>query len=190
MSVAEPAQPVFELSAVEGSGRRGNITDTQAFLDECPPGSVLVGVKAEVSQGIVSRLQGFCGVPTIDSTDPSVVSIVSSDTLEARGCVDGTAVTRACPASSAVVGFEGRSGLLLDQLRLRCAPLLLQDDNVSLGSPQELAPIGASGGSLFQRADCPDGAVATGTNTSVDTFVSGFGLPCASVSLTWKVPTP
>jgi hypothetical protein len=181
----DPAEPSFVYSAVDATPLRGN-ANTETFVDECPPDSLLVGVNAEVSQGIVSRLQGLCGVPTIASAEPGTVSITPGETLQQQGCVPGSEVTRRCPAGSAVVGFEGRSGLLLDQLRLRCAPLLVANGVLSIGTPQALAPIGEAGGSPFQRADCADGALATGTHITVDGFVAGFGMPCATVSLEWR----
>ncbi|HVY32040.1 MAG TPA: hypothetical protein VHB79_36140 [Polyangiaceae bacterium] len=173
---------------MNATAQRGNSTSTPSVLDECPPGSVLVGVNAEVNQGIVARLQGVCGVPTIRTNQPGGVFIEAGETLPLEGNVDGTPVTRSCPDGAVIVGFEGRSGQLLDQLRLHCARLLVADGTIVFGTLQPLEPIGESGGMPFQRAACPEGALATGTNASVDEWISSFGMPCASVTLEWQPP--
>lgn len=177
---------MLEYATVEDTVQRGPFTtDSSMVRDACPSGSVLIGLNAQLDQGVVGQLQGVCGVPTLGPM-PGQLTIEPGRSLLWEGDAAGELVTRSCPSGSAVVAFQGRSGALLDQLQLDCAPLLLSGDALVMGEPVAIEPIGNLGGSPFERAACADSAVAAGIRVSVDHWIVGVGLTCARVSLSWQ----
>jgi hypothetical protein len=174
---------VLEYGAAEDTAQRGPFTtDSKLVRQACPNGSVLIGLNAQLDQGAVGQLQGVCGVPTLGPA-PGQLTIEPGQTLHWEGDTGGELVTRSCPSGSTVVGFQGYSGALVDQLQLYCAPLLLRGDALVLGQPLALEPIGEPGGGAFDRTDCAEAAVAAGIRVSVDYWIVGFGLTCAHVGL-------
>ena len=154
-------------------------------VDDCPLGQVLVGVDAIVGP-YVKRLAAVCGTPSVHGTPGAfVVAIGPGDTLPERGILDGTVATTRCPADEVVVGFEGRSGSLIDALALRCAPLMVAGDaaggfTVAPGAVTTQPPIGGSGGSMFPTADCAPGEIATGASIRHGDAIDAFGLRCSA----------
>jgi hypothetical protein len=112
------------------------------------------------------------------------VSVASGTTLPLRGLVGDTPWTATCGPDQMVVGFSGRSGLYLDLLELRCAPLLVSSGGVvSTGIISTLTSVGDQGGSAFPTADCPSGEIATISNLRTGDVVDAFGLSCSRPSL-------
>lgn len=181
--------PELGFSVAEDTTQRGPFTtDTPTHRDLCPTGSVLVGLNAQLDQEVVGQLQGVCGALQLSDVGALHVAIAPGATLELRGGASGMPVTRLCPQDNVVVGFEGRSGALFDELVLRCAPLLVAEHTIALGEPILLEPIGNPGGSAFELTECTGSAVAAGVQTSSDHWIVGFGLTCANVTLTWESP--
>jgi hypothetical protein len=111
------------------------------------------------------------------------ITIAPSATLPLRGGISSPLHALDCPANDVLMGFDGHAGALLDQLSVRCAPLLLAGKAVTIGTPTDIGPEGGAGGTPFPRTDCPAGMVAVGTNTALRNWVSGFGLICAPVGV-------
>lgn len=65
-----------------------------------------------------------------------------------------------CPVGHYVVGFRGRAGLWIDQIRIRCAPLL---DGGGVGPSKALADAGGSGGE-DQAEKCAAGHIVNEIN--------------------------
>jgi hypothetical protein len=154
--------------------------------DACPSRSVLIGFNTSASDQsgatVVSRLQAVCGVPTIVNGDGTVL-VSAGATLISRGDPSGPTTASVCPPNQVVVGFDGHSVALLDQLSLRCAPLSVVGQTVVVGPPTNLPAVGGDGGTPFARTDCAPGAVAVGSNIAVRPALSAFGLTCATVSV-------
>jgi hypothetical protein len=159
--------------------------EATSFQDGCPPGSVVIGVNAGSDDGsgffVVAQLQTKCGTPSV-ATDGKV-TIAPSATLPLRGGMTSPLHALDCPANDVVMGFDGRAGSLLDQLSVRCAPLVVSGTSVTIGTPTDIGPEGGTGGDPFPRTDCPAGTIAVGTNTATRNWIGGFGLICAPVGV-------
>jgi hypothetical protein len=179
--------PTLTVTNVTASAAQGyTAAEATEFGDACPSGQVVIGFQttsnAPSGPAVVDQLQTVCGVATISVADGSV-AITPGATLIVRGDVAGTAAASLCPADQVVVGFDGRAFALLDQLSVRCAPLPFANGAVAIGTPTNLAPVGGTGGDPFPRTDCGPGAIAVGANIYTRTYVSAFGLACATVGV-------
>ena len=95
-----------------------------------------------------------------------------------------------CPAGHAIVGFQGRSGLLIDQLEYFCAPVSLGTNTSGAlytyplvpGAPiVSTGPGGGSGGGAFGPYFCPGGYIATGYSGGIGDDLDSFSLSCEQV---------
>jgi hypothetical protein len=108
--------------------------------------------------------------------------------LPTRGTTGTVTFNQTCPDNQVVVGFQGRSSLVLDQVGFICAPLTISRVgtrySLALGSTTELTSAGGTGGTAFVEP-CPDGQIARGTNVTIygAGFVGAFGLICGMPSL-------
>ena len=152
------------------------------FEDACPNGSLVIGYEESTDSDEVAQLQTMCGTPSV-SADGSTMLVTPGATLILRGGITAPLVSSLCPANQVVVGFDGRAFALLDQLSVRCAPVTISGQTLSIGSITNLAPLGGNGGQPFARTDCGPGMVAVGTNVALRNWVSGFGLVCASLGV-------
>ena len=152
------------------------------FQDACPNGSLVIGYEESTDSNEVAQLQTMCGTPSV-SADGSTMLVTPGATLILRGGITAPLVSSLCPANQVVVGFDGRALALLDQLSVRCAPVTISGQTLSIGSITNLAPVGGNGGQPFPRTDCGPGMVAVGTNVALRNWVSGFGLVCASLGV-------
>jgi hypothetical protein len=160
-------------------------SEAAQFSDACPVGQVVIGFNttsnAASGPAVVDQIQTICGIAKVPTTG-GAATVTAGTTLIVRGDVAGTAVAATCPANQVVVGFDGRAFALLDQLSIRCAPVAVAaDGGVTIGTPTNLAPVGGTGGDPFPRTDCGPGAVAVGANIYTRSYVSAFGLACATV---------
>jgi cysteine-rich repeat protein len=158
---------------------RGNVTGGTLHEDACPPGQVMIGF-AGATGASFDQLQVVCGLPALAGDHQ--VTIGAGDTLPLRGINAGTPVSSSCAAGEFVVGFEGRAGALVDQLALRCAPLLVTPNGagylVSLGTVTTGAVVGGTGGDAFPATDCPTGQLALGASIRAGGSIDAFGLRC------------
>jgi hypothetical protein len=180
------APPMLTLGATQSTELQGySGAEATNLQDGCAPGAVVIGVNAGSDDGggldVVAQLQTKCGAPSV-GTDGKI-TIAPSATLPLRGGISSPLHALDCPANDVLMGFDGHAGALLDQLSVRCAPLLLAGKAVTIGTPTDIGPEGGAGGTPFPRTDCPAGMVAVGTNTALRNWVSGFGLICAPVGV-------
>jgi hypothetical protein len=179
------------LTGLTFTAQRGNTGGGGAYDDACPAGQVLIGAAGYLSSstGFHERIQAVCGVLFLAGTDPYVAAISAGNTLALRGLNGSSYWSRTCSQNEAVVGFDGRSGALIDQLTLRCAPLIVgkagNTYTLSVGAASSLAAAGGSGGSAFPRTDCPSGQVATMARIRAGDSIDAFGLGCSTPSLTF-----
>ena len=172
--------------------RRGSATGGTAYDDACPTGSALVGVSGDLRAGAsyLGRIRGICAPISITGSGlgPYTVTTGAQTDPPLRGLLGGGAsYVGVCPANSVVVGFDGRAGALVDQLELRCAPLVVSETAsafvVAPGTPTAIAPVGGTGGSPFPTTDCPAGEIATVARIRAGDSVDGFSLGCQAIDL-------
>jgi len=166
----------------------GNPAGGTASNDACPAGQALTGfagsLSAATTSGVNRQLTGHCGIVQITGT---TVTVKAGASLPTRGKAGTTSWTRDCPANQVIVGFSGRSGSLVDQLALRCAPLAvaaaITGSALTVGTATTLAAIGGTGGSAFTAVNCPSGEVATMARVRTGDNLDAFGLACSKGTL-------
>jgi hypothetical protein len=167
---------------------RGNAGGGTLGRDVCPADEMLVGLSGEVgSGGWIVKLQAVCGVPEIEGIGGGeyVVTFTTGSTLAMRGALSGTSFSRTCPADRVLVGFSGRSGLLIDQLTLQCAQIVYREDGSNAWSqevrdPVDLSSVGGNGGTAFDQTNCPTGQIARGATIRYGDSIDAFGMICAT----------
>jgi hypothetical protein len=175
---APRAPPAIVLVDGADTPLRGARSDQPATRSLCPDGAIVTGFDLATDQGLVARLQPRCGRPVVASD--GVVTVPAGEP-GAGGAVGEGAVAASCPLGQVVVGFEGRSGLLVDQLAFRCAPLAAT--GVDLARATTLTPVGGSGGSPMPRTECGTGMMANGAIVSQGNWIESFGLACVQLEL-------
>ncbi len=185
-SSAPPLPTGVVLGAPVATTQYGNLGGGTAYPDACPAGQAVVGYHGFLTSptGYHGQIQAICG--TLMLTGASV-QVALGDTLPLRGLLNNTEWTSACASHQVVVGFRGRSGALIDQLTIRCAPLVLsvQGDAyaIGLGATTDLAPVGGTGGTEFAQTDCTGAAIATVSDIRAGDGIDAFGMGCSAVTL-------
>jgi hypothetical protein len=165
-------------------------TGGTGFAESCPTGQVITGYDGatEPNFGALGSIRASCGTPRI-TAGTLAVTIVPAGTLTRRGSVTSPAWTRKCPANMMIIGYSGRSGVLVDQLSFVCAPLVISGApgsfSIGYGAQTTLAAIGDSGGSAFGPLICASGRVATGDSGRAGSFVDAFAMLCSRPQLTF-----
>jgi hypothetical protein len=75
----------------------------------------------------------------------------------------------ACPAGTVMTGFGGRTGAIIDQLFLQCAP----ESNPTQATAVQGPGVGGQGGQPTASRYCPDGSYVTAVNGAVGTLFLG-----------------
>jgi len=166
----------------------GNPAGGAASNDACPAGQALTGfagsLSATTTSGVNRQITGHCGIVKIAGT---TVTVNAGASLPVRGKAGTASWTRDCPANQVIVGFAGRSGILVDQLALRCAPLAVSaataGSSLTVGTATTLAAIGGTGGSAYAAVNCPSGEVATMARVRTGDNMDAFGLACSKGTL-------
>ncbi|MEE2785788.1 MAG: hypothetical protein VX589_00515 [Myxococcota bacterium] len=147
-------------------------------VDRCPPNEVLIGLRGELNaeSPFVQRIQGVCG--QVETNLESGFEISETTTTLVRGGAPGHAAFAMCPENQVVTGIRGRSGIVVNQLQVKCASIRQQDGFLRAEMAGYRAVIGGSGGDASPEINCPLGELATGINTRWDTSIFDFGLVC------------
>ena len=82
------------------------------------------------------------------------------------------------PDQHVVTGFSGRSGLLIDAVRLHCSKL---NTDGTLGSKSTTVPVGGTGGSAFPEKACAAG-MAVGLYGRAGNDLDFLALECSTLS--------
>ena len=109
------------------------------------------------------------------------VGIQMAAQLDARGGGLGPAVEALCPDNQVVTAYEGRAGLLLDQLVILCSRVRSVDGRLRPSPGLPLPSIGGNGGALFDRVFCPVNEVAVGHVVRAGDGIDAYGLLCNEV---------
>lgn len=179
--------PAPTLVRGANTGQYGNLTGGSPFEDACGPNEALIGIRVEVS-GFLNKLGGSCGALAVQSSGGLSIVVNAGTVLPLRGLAAGTAAQAMCPANQVVVGFSSRTGGLVDQLTLRCAPLTLTAGGagtwtVGRGPTTSPPPVGGAGGSAQPTDDCPAGQIGTVARIRAGNSVDAFGLGCSTVTV-------
>lgn len=163
----------------------------ELFEDACPAGQVLIGISGEYNEDdeYLGRISAHCGRVTLisDGAGGYDIAFAPGQELAGRGDGGGTPWTRECASGDVMIGFDGRAGVLIDRLFVRCADFTVSGELGSLvfttGAPYELALVGGNGGAPFPSRDCPTDEVATVTHIRAGLAIDAFGLGCAVPSV-------
>ncbi len=159
--------------------------------DLCPGNQVIIGFQGwltppEVGILLIGGIQALCGELTLGGPQHDQVVVAPGQLTPLRGLARDAYWTRMCPPDAIVVGFNGRSGIAVDQLTFQCAHWFVASTptgtTLSSELPTPLDPIGGTGGSSY-RDGCPLGQMARGTDVRSDQWVDAFGLICGAPSI-------
>lgn len=155
------------------------------YTDACPGGLVRgVRVVPEFSAyDWVAGLQVYCGARSLAGLS---ITIADSGALPYRKgdeAADPEAADLICPQDQVVVSAFGSAGDVLDNLGVRCAPLVLsptpQGYTVGAGSMTDLGPHGDGNATNFE--DPCDGAMS-GAYVNLGSWVNGYATLCSTIA--------
>lgn len=183
-----PAPTAITWGAVAFTAQHGYPTGGTAYPDACPDGEAVSGYRGTFhASGYLGQIQAICGTLTLSTLGAPAVAVGAGTTFPMRGRPGEGPWTAVCPARHVVIGFGGRSGGLIDQLIIRCAPIAISAPAdayvIALGTPVDLDPVGTEGGSAFDQTDCPAGSMAVVSNIRASDGVVAFGLGCSEPAL-------
>jgi hypothetical protein len=180
-----PPRLTYRVSlAAAGTTAQQGGTGGTAFSDGCPPGSVVFGYDAWVEpSGVIGGIRAACSTIEIVGpvASPAILlrDVASPLLTPVRGSSTGTLTSARCPLGL-VVGFAGRSAVLVDQLAFRCATPSASATAVTLGPITTLPPVGGSGGTPFPATDCPAGSFATRNVGRAFAALDAFAMGCST----------
>lgn len=172
----------FATGAVVTTASAGSTGGGVSFDDDCSTGAAMVGFEGVLgTDNYVTQVAVVCSALRVEGER---VRTGATTTLPRRGRNPGTAVSLRCPEDQLLVGFEGRAGGLIDQLRFACAPYTVvaaDGGRVAVRGTVTLTdPVGGSGGAPFARIACGDGA-AQGAAIRAGDGLDSFALRCAAI---------
>jgi len=174
---ANPNGPIVTLSGTAPTAYAGHTTSVGSALsnDVCPTGTVLTGLRGR--QRMPDQYNGplwpACRPIVLGGSPLALTTGAPTTEMTAHGdALAGDVLwTRDCPDNQVVVGLDGRSGAIVDQLIVDCAPLAVSAQppfTVTTGAVTQLAAVGIGGGSLFSPIACPAGQIGRGASTYYD----------------------
>lgn len=164
------------------------------FTDVCPAGQAPIGIEARISSGAYDQvLHGFatiCGLLSVTGTTVTISPGARLPSTGGRGswAVGSAPATRMCPPNHVVVGLSGSESGSINQIALRCAPLLITGDAASgfglgIGAVVAAPTLGTLAGAAFPAIDCPSGRVARGIYGIEGDVLEAVGLRCGLATL-------
>jgi len=165
----------------------GNTSGGSASSDACASDAAIVGFSGSLdSRGWHGRVQALCAKLVVTTSPPYRIVTGAVTAGPTRGRLGNSPWTRSCASDQVIVGYDGRSGALVDSLTFRCAPVTISGVPGAyvpvIGAVSNLAAIGGSGGSAFGVSDCANGQVATTVNIRAGDNIDAFGLGCSNVN--------
>jgi hypothetical protein len=164
-------------------------TGGTGYAEACPVGQVIVGYDGGLylPDGYIGEIRATCGTVKLVAATLAV-TISPGATLTLRGGTADATWSSHCPSNQMVVGFAGRSGLFVDQVALKCAPLIVSGTSgnysIAIGAVTTLPGVGGNGGTAFDQP-CPGGRVATADSGREGVVMDAFGLLCSRAQLTY-----
>ena len=191
-----PAMP-----RLSGRGGTDDPMDAVESSDVCPDGRVVMGLRGQTGTNegapnrYIAQVAVVCGTPrvVVEDADDISVTVEFFDVLPGRGlaALDMEPFDLVCDEDEVMVGFDGRSGLWLDQLEVLCAPLEVTPGmdgrpRLQLGAVRALRPVGGTEGTPFGGASLCTQGVATGfdiIHSSAFLYVWRLHMYCRSAAL-------
>jgi hypothetical protein len=184
---APGAPPTIVLSAAALTSKRGGDGGTP-YVDACPSSQMVVGYMGTYDPtAYVDSIQVVCGVALVTGGSTYQIIVSPGAILPSHGTTGGSSFTATCPNNQVVVGIYGHSGLYLDQVGFKCAPLTISQNGtfaISIETVTQLPVSGGPGGGAFGDT-CPTGRVAVGSDVGSGLFVDSIDLRCAVPMLVW-----
>ena len=170
--------------------RPADATGGNAFDDDCPAGQVLVGFQMDFTNetnGYPSGVRGRCAALDVSEAEPRLIALSEGTTLDRHGGGAAAApVERMCPQGQVVVGFEARTGIWVDALALRCAPVAWivgsEAEGLAPGGATALPWAGESDNAPSPPVDCLAPQVAIGVRGRSGGALDAFGLRCGLIT--------
>lgn len=170
--------PITETAAL------GNTAGGTSSVESCPAPQVLTGINVQTN-AYLRHVQGVCSKLVLGA-DGTLSTTPGTTLPDHGGAISGTAGSTSCPANQVMVGFTGRSGLLVDQLALRCAPVKATGTGpytATFGAITTATPAGGTGGAAGANVDCPAGQVASIVHMSNGDGVDSFRVQCRKLNV-------
>ncbi|MBK8938832.1 MAG: hypothetical protein IPM79_14700 [Polyangiaceae bacterium] len=187
--MSEPEAPedeppaLVELPMAGGSGG-------ELYVDPCAEGQALVGFGGYLdSRGWHGVMAAGCAELTLVQAEDGSYSVEVGEpiAMPLHGTNGSEPWISACPAGEVVVGFAGRSGALLDQLELACAPFIVvvteAGVEVGTGEPHFLLAVGGEGGEAFEPLLCEPGRVGMVSRMRAGESIDALGISCGSLAV-------
>jgi len=168
------------------------------FVNRCPAGAVVIGFYGTVddpadpeAKTYLRSAQALCAELTVSPSEPYTITVTPAGALAMHQIAAAKVQMAVCPADQVMTGFAGQSGLWMDSVDVRCAPLSISGvaPNFALvvGTPTKAGTIGGpSGGSPFDPLQCAPGDLAVGQiirTINAGTLLGAFGVECATASI-------
>lgn len=132
----------------------------------------------------VAGLQLFCGAPTLAGLTITIQDAGPGAPLNGWEADQGKALDLLCPPDHVAVAAFGSAGSVLDNLGLRCAPLVLTPTPagyiVEHGPMTAVGPHGDLNGTNFEDP-CP-GAI-TGLYAELGSWINAYATTCSALSV-------
>lgn len=157
------------------------------YDDTCPAGEALIGV-AVVTSTYLRQIKGICGKLTIVD---DALTVTAGATLGNHGVTPGTADKVTCPTNQVMVGAQGKGGLDVDQLTLRCATVTLAGSigsyTVDVGTSITTAgPVGGPNGSTITPYTCPNKGIVNRLAGATGDGLDNVKWFCATATVTLR----
>jgi hypothetical protein len=177
-----------ELTALSMMGGGGG----EAFSDACAPGNVLVGLGGYFDdRGWHGMMAAGCAPLEFSEMDDGsfAVGVGEWTATPMHGEAGQQLWISECPENEMLVGFTGRSGLLVDNVQIACAAFdvieTTQGFALVAGEPHFLDAVGGQGGAPFDPVTCESGSVATVVDMRAGESIDAVGVSCRELALTF-----
>jgi hypothetical protein len=166
-------------------------------VDVCQDDGVLVGYAGTIQQvpvlingvdsiiDVIGILEPTCASISISANGDLVIAPTARPPLSGSDAGSPATWWQTCPAGEVVVGYEGHSGIFLDQVSFVCARASLTQTAsgpmLTVSAGHTLTPAGGDGGVAFQEL-CSSGQIACGQSLRSEGWIDSFALICGTPS--------
>jgi len=183
-----------ELSLVTTAPPAGSLSSRTVFRDDCPWGSLPVGIRAGVSMpaGLYNRnvthFQTLCAPLNVGPNGPGMWSVTlgtpsaaSTPAWGAAPVIDGSREERQCRPGEVVVGYEGAGDIAVTRVVLHCASITATGPaTLVIGPATSSLPFGLrTDRPLGPLYTCPPGMLGRGFYGTANEVVNSLALRCA-----------
>lgn len=184
-----------EITCRCADGGSGSIWGTGTYTDDSNVCRAAVHAGVIPSTGGVMRVAATAGASSYTGTTKNGVTTLSYGSwagsftvkgppaitswwLDYHGGSGGSSYDLSCNAGSVAIGLDVKSGVHVDRISLKCAPV---NADLSLGSSYTAGSAGGSGGSL-STLSCPSNLALVGIYGTSGQYLDHIGIRCQSLS--------